>query len=165
MLNRERLNQKRILRNITKSDYPIDEESCDYFIQYLSEADFTQNEIINMIYNLFNDYYYEDDDNELIIADLLLKQLKNEYKNHLKLSVLYIVALDACCQNILNLLLKYNIAITSEVMTFVNNYIVDLKSRKYIFSTTNQNETLKMYDEIYIFHRIQKIVHLKSSMK
>lgn len=165
MRNKERLNLKRILRDITKSDYPIDEESRDYFIQHFNEAKFTQKEIINMIYNLFNDYYYEDDDYELIIVDLLLMKLQNEYKKNQKLSLFYFVALDDCCQNKLNLLLKYDVAITSEVMTVVNNYVIDLKSKKNTFSTSYMNETLKIYDKINMYHRIQKIVHLKSSMK
>lgn len=64
MENKERIELKRKLREISKSEYPIDNETYNFFMETVNEVNPTQKEMINMIHNLMKFYYLDENDIE-----------------------------------------------------------------------------------------------------
>ena len=164
-MNTKRIELKRKLREIAKSDNPLNQSECDYFKQIFDEVKLTQKEIINMIYYMVKDYYYNIEDHELNIIEFLMQHLTHSNKGHLKLSVLYLAAMYNSCEHTFKLLLKYDIQIVYEVFESAKRYVAELKTHKFLEPYIDQDEATRMYETIYNKRRIQHIGHLKTSIQ
>ena len=165
MNTKERIELKRKLREIAKSESPMNMNTCDYFKQIFDEVKPTQNEITNMIYYMIKDYYYNIEDHELTIIEFLMQHLTHSNKGHLKLSVLYLAAMYNSCEHTFKLLLKYDIQIVDEVFESAKRYVAELKTHKFMYPYIDQDEATRMYETIYSKRRIQQIGHLKTSIQ
>lgn len=165
MNTKEKIELKRKLREIAKSESPMNMNTCDYFKQIFAEVKPTQKEITNMIYYMVKDYYYNIEDHELNIIEFLMQHLTDSNKGYLKLSVLYLAAMYNSCEHTFKLLLKYDIQIVDEVFKSAKRYVAELKTHKFMYPYIDQDEATRMYETIYSKRRIQQIGHLKTSIQ
>lgn len=165
MEKKERIELKRKLREISKYEYLIDNNTCNFFVQTVNEVNPTQKEMINMIYNLMKFYYLDENDTELYLADYLLNKIKNENLNHYKLSSLYYVAIYDNCIPVFEMLLRYNIPVIQEVYDDLNEYVKNIEGYNvFMYPFLNLFEIKEMFEDLTIQFRKNKIEHLKSNI-
>lgn len=164
MENKERIELKRKLREISKSEYPIDNDTYNFFLETVNEVNPTQKEMINMIHNLMKFYYLDENDIELNLADFLLNKITNENLNHYKLSSLYYVAICNNCIPVFEMLLIYNIPVIQEVYDDLNEYVKNLEEYRFMNPFVNFFEVKDMFEDLTIHYRKNKIEHLKSNI-
>ena len=51
------------------------QETLEYFIEIVNEVNPTHKVIINLLYSILNDYYYEETDIEFVLCDILFLKI------------------------------------------------------------------------------------------
>ena len=85
---KDRMTLKKELKAIAQSTCKMDTDIYNYFMNNVYKVGFNDREIVYLIWDLLNGYYYEKEDLELYVADFLLNE--TTIKNHTKFNELYV---------------------------------------------------------------------------
>lgn len=121
MFMKSRMILKKELKAIAQSNYGIDKQVYDYYVNNYSTIGFSDREIVFMIHNILFRYEFNKDDYAIKIVDYLFNQTK--VRNHRKFNEIYTNALLNNDKVTFELLLKNNVAIEEEVIQIAEEYL------------------------------------------
>lgn len=153
---------KKELKAIAQSDFKIDTEIYNYFMNNVYKVGFTNRELIYLIYDLLCGYFYEKEDLETSIADFLFNET---IRNHAKFNELFIESYVCNCKAIFELLLKHNVIIEPEVIEFTENHFKSIEYDIYYYVVEEIDEMKSMLNTLKLNFRKQKIENIRNRSK
>jgi len=160
---KDRMILKKELKAIAQSDYKIDNEVYNYFMNNVYKVGFTDREIVFLIYDLLSGYFYEKEDLEISIADLLFNE--TTIRNHAKFNELFIESFVCNCKAIFELLLKHNVIIETKVIDFTENHFESIQYDIYYYVVEEIDEMKSMLNTLKLNFRKQKIENIRNISK
>lgn len=163
---KSRMILKKELKAIAQSNFKIDTEVYNYFMNNIYKVGFTNRELIYLIYDLISGYFYEKEDLEISIADFLLNE--TTIRNHAKFNELFIESYVCNCKAIFELLVKHNVIIEPEVIEFTENHFetIEYDIYYYVVEEIDEIDEMKnMLNTLKLNFRKQKIENIRNRSK
>lgn len=158
---KDRMTLKKELKAIAQSTCKMDTDIFNYFMNNVYKVGFNDREIVYLIWDLLNGYYYEKEDLELYVADFLFNE--TTIKNHTKFNELYVESYINNCNAVFDLLIKHNIIIIPEVIESAESYFENVQYDIYyrFVRVKVLDEYKNMLNTLKIYSRKQKIEKFK----